>query len=70
MATISITIADADLPRVIHALCVTAGVAETAANARQVVVQRVKDTVLNVEWSDAVNSAQVTYNTKPVAVIT
>jgi hypothetical protein len=50
MATMTITIDDAQVSRVIEALCVTAGVAPAnAANARQVVRDWVKRTTLEYE---------------------
>jgi hypothetical protein len=69
VAVLSITIADADLPRVVHALCVTAGVTETVPNAKQVVIQRIKEMVQSVERNDAMNAAIVANSTNPQVVV-
>lgn len=50
MATITITIDDAQLPRVVEALCVTAGVSPpTGANAWAVVRDFIKRTTIEYE---------------------
>lgn len=49
MATISLTIPDAQLARVVAALCVTAGVPETGANAKAQVAEYVRERVKNYE---------------------
>jgi len=49
MATISITIPDLQLPRVIAALCVPAGVPETPADAKAQVIEYVKERVKSYE---------------------
>lgn len=57
MATITITISTADATRVTHALCVSAGLPETAANAKQAVINYIKKTVSNVELIEAQQTA-------------
>ena len=50
MASITITIPDQHVDRVVHALCVIAGVEdETPANAKQVLVDHIKNVVGRVE---------------------
>lgn len=50
MATLTITIDDTQLPRVVEALCVTGNVSPpTAANARQVVRQWIRRTTIAYE---------------------
>lgn len=51
MATITLTIPDALLPRVKAALCAHAGLPETNANAKQAVILWVKDTVQTFEYN-------------------
>jgi hypothetical protein len=58
MATMTITIDDTQVPRVIEALCVRAGVAPAnAANARQVIRDWVKRTTLEYEKERAMRDA-------------
>lgn len=57
MATITLTIPDALLPRVRTALCIYGKVPDTNANAKQVVVDWVKSTVLMVEYAAATQAA-------------
>ena len=49
MATITLTIPDAQLPRVTAALCSAAGIPDTAANAKTAVIEYIKSTVKAVE---------------------
>jgi len=49
MVTITLTIPDPMLPRVVAALCIPAGVPETNANAKTQVVEYVKERVKNFE---------------------
>jgi hypothetical protein len=49
MATVTITIPDAQLPRVIEALCVGASLPQSAANARQAVINWVTTTTKEYE---------------------
>ena len=44
--------------RVVHALCVSAGLEETPANAKAAVVEHIKRTVANVEESEARQAAE------------
>lgn len=54
MATITLTIPDAVLPRVRAALCAQAGLPETNANAKEAVIGWIKHTVQTVEYQAAV----------------
>lgn len=56
MATITLTIPDASLPRVRAALCLTAGLPDTNANAKLALIGIIKDTVRAVEHTAAVNA--------------
>lgn len=56
MATITLTIPDAALPRVRAALCLAAGLPDTNANAKLATVNWVKATVAAVEYAAAVNA--------------
>lgn len=51
--TLTITISTGDSTRAIHALCKAAGLPETAANAKQAIINYIKATVKNVELSEA-----------------
>ena len=54
MAEITLTIPTAHESRVVHALCVSAGLTdETAANAKAAIIRHIKATVHNVERSEA-----------------
>lgn len=55
MATITLTIPDAALPRVRAALCTHAGLPDTNANAKEAVIMLVKQTVQSVEYNAAVS---------------
>lgn len=57
MATITLTIPDAVLPRVRAALCAKAGLADTNANAKEAVIMLIKETVQTVEYNDAMQAA-------------
>lgn len=54
MASITLTIPDAALPRVRAALCSAAGLPESNANAKAAVINWVRATVAAVEYSAAV----------------
>ena len=54
MATISLTIPDAQLARVRAALCAQAGLPETNANAKEALIQWVKQVVRGIEHDAAV----------------
>lgn len=54
MASITLTIPDAELPRVRAALCTAAGLSDSNANAKQAVINWVKTTVREVEYNAAV----------------
>jgi len=49
MATVTITIPDAVLTRVVNALCAAAGTQPSPANAKQAVISYIRQTVYNVE---------------------
>lgn len=51
MASITLTIPDAALPRVRAALCLTAGLPETNANAKLALMNIIKETVEAVEYA-------------------
>ena len=53
MATITLTIPDAALPRVVAALCRAAGLPVTGPNAKASLILWIKTTVRNIEASDA-----------------
>lgn len=57
MATITLTIPDAVLPRVRAALCANAGLPDSNANAKEAVIRWMKDTVQTVEYNDAMRAA-------------
>lgn len=57
IATITLTIPDAVLPRVKAALCAKAGLPESNANAKEAVIRWIKDTVQSVEYDDALRAA-------------
>jgi len=54
MASINLTIPDAQLPRVRAALCAQAGLAESNANAKEALIQWVKQVVRGYERDAAV----------------
>lgn len=54
MAVITLTIPDAQLPRVRAALCIQAGLPESNANAKEALVQWIKQVVRGVERDAAV----------------
>lgn len=56
MASITLTIPDAALPRVRAALCASAGLPDSNANAKEVVVEMVKAVVRSVEYGAAVKA--------------
>lgn len=56
MATITLTIPDAQLPRVRAALCLQAGLPDSNANAKQAVIDIVKGIVKAVEYKAAVDA--------------
>lgn len=53
MAEVKLTIPTQDVPRVTSALCQSAGLSVSAANAKQALVNHIKQTVRNVERSEA-----------------
>lgn len=57
MASVNITIPDDVLDRVVHALCVSAGLEESAANAKEALIQHIRRTVANVERTEAQEAA-------------
>lgn len=57
MATVSITIPDAQLTRVVNALCDAAGLSRSSANARAAIIEHIKRTVINVERGVAEHAA-------------
>ena len=52
MASINLTLPDATATRVVHALCVAAGLPESPANAKLAVIAWIKSTVANIERSE------------------
>lgn len=56
MATITLTIPDAVLPRVRAALCTKAGLPDSNPNAKEAVIQWIKETVQAVEYEAAVQA--------------
>ena len=56
MASIIVTIPDAQLTRVVNGLCAMAGVAATPANAKVVVLSYIKTAVLSAEQQAAVQA--------------
>jgi len=55
--TITLTVPDAAVTRVVHALCVSAGLPESNANAKQALIKHLKATVRNVEASESERAA-------------
>jgi len=53
MAIVTLTIPPAHVDRVVHALCISAGLPESPANAKQALIKHIKATVFNVERSEA-----------------
>ena len=49
MASLTLNLADADLQRIVNALCTAGGYEPSLANARKFVVDYVRTTVANVE---------------------
>lgn len=58
MATITLTIPDAQLTRISTALCKAAGMPVSTANAKEAIINHVKATVQNVERSEAIVAAR------------
>lgn len=58
MASVNINIPAAHVNRVVHALCVSSGLEENAANAKASIVEHIKRTVANVEESEARQAAE------------
>ena len=52
MATITLTIPTEHVTRVVHALCISAGLPESTANAKKAIIRHIKATVRNVESSE------------------
>jgi len=57
MATIKLTIPTQHVQRVVHALSASAGLPDTAANAKKALVGHIKATVRNVEHSEKEQAA-------------
>ena len=57
MATITLTIPNSDVDRVVTALCAAGNVDPTPANAKDVVRDMIRRTVANVEYAAAVAAA-------------
>ena len=53
MAVVTLTIPPVHVSRVVHALCVSAGLPESAANAKEALIRHIKATVHNVERGEA-----------------
>jgi len=60
MATMSIIIPDQHVQRVIHALCTSAGLPESPANAKEAVLRHIRAVVRNVEMIEAQAAIQAT----------
>jgi len=58
VAVFTMTIADADMPKVTDALCRTAKLAVSPANAQQAVVNFIQQAVQNIAVLDAAAAAQ------------
>lgn len=58
--TLTINISTADQTRAIHALCVNVGKTETALNAKQAVIDFIKQTVRSVERQENISTALAT----------
>lgn len=57
MATISFTVPDAQVPRLIDLLCTPAGLTPSPANAKAVIINHIKALVQNEEARRAVEAA-------------
>jgi len=57
MADVTLTIPPAHVARVVHALCVSAGLPESNANAKKAIIKHIKATVHNVERGEAEQAA-------------
>jgi len=53
MATVTLTIPTEHVSRVVHALCASAGLPESTANAKIAIIRHIKATVFNVERAEA-----------------
>ncbi len=58
MAVFTMTIPDADMPRVTVALCRTAQLAVSGANAEQAVINYIQQSVQNIAAADAAAAVQ------------
>lgn len=70
MATITLTIPDAVLPRVRAALCVKAGLPDTNANAKEAVIMWIKETVQAVEYAEAVQARETVAPSDVTGIVT
>lgn len=70
MATITLTIPDAVLPRVRAALCTHAGLPDTNANAKEAVIMWIKDTVQAVEYEAAVQAREAVAESDVDGIVT
>lgn len=61
--TLTITISTADTTRVVHALCTQAQLTETQANAKQAILNYIKQAVKSVENTEAIKTALATPTT-------
>lgn len=68
MATVTLTIPDEHVDRVIHALCASADLEETASNAKRAVIEYVKSTVFRIELQEAEEAALALVLTKEEAL--
>lgn len=67
MAVFTMTISDTDMPRVTVALCRTAQLAVSGANAQQAVINFIQQAVQNIAAADAAAAAQAQ---SPAPVVT
>lgn len=62
MATININVPDATASRVVHALCKSAGLEESSANAKKALLDWIKATVYSIELFEGEESRPIIPN--------
>lgn len=70
MASITLTIPDAQLPRVRAALCSAAGLPDTNANAKAAVIIWIKSTVQSVEYQELAAAVPPIVDTDVTDIVT